>query len=270
MKTFKLGARNHKGRKVADFYEAYVHGDDYAVDDAVSVLAPYVEDVAYDGFQVTGIPSEEFVSYMYEAVFRAFENYEYMGASFTTFLSQYVNKAAVDVKTGRVVGGSANHYRVVTLAESNDGSDPDKHEHVSGIQQTDVRRCVPVLANGHLSANHFTELGDSCDVENDVVNEMMAEKTRSIIFELVESAPDKDRKLLRYVVKEMLDRPDLSLNRIAERYGVDFTTAKRALRRLGKRWDKESFGDKEDYMYPSCRLKPGKKTNGTSVPRIDA
>jgi DNA-directed RNA polymerase specialized sigma24 family protein len=268
MFEFKLGANHEKGRKLEELYARYRKGDEYAITDAVRLLHSYVQDVAFSGYRSSGIPAEEFESYMIEAIYRAFENYEPQGANFVTFLCRYVNKAAIDVKTNRVAGGHATYASKVKVGTESVMSDANGEEdEVGNVDHLYAEEGVHRVGGKTFAYDAFDELIASDDVENEVVNKLTNGNAGVVIDYLRDNASTKEQRILDVVLDAF--QHNASLNAAAKVLGVSYNTVTSNLSKLARYFNENRFGPASDYYRRSVRLKEGKKTNGTSVPMVE-
>lgn len=263
MLEFKLGKAHAKGMKLSELYARHVSGDEYAVADAINLLRSYIDDVAYSGEVETGIPAEDFVSHMLEAVCRAFDNYEPKGADFVTFLCRYVNKAAQDVKTNRVAGGLLTYAEHHVLGGAPIVSDEDgkMESHVSVLSHG---RGFARVGGQAIACTGFESLSAPNDVENEVINRMCVEEGRNILDDMLSKCSDEERELVEAALFAI--EKGASFNAVAKTMGMHPQKFMRELRKVAKYYDADRFGDASDYYRRTFRLKAGHKTNGTSVP----
>lgn len=263
MLEFKLGKSHAKGMKLSELYARHVSGDEYAVADAINLLRSYIDDVAYSGEVETGIPAEDFVSHMLEAVCRAFDNYEPKGADFITFLCRYVNKAAQDVKTNRVAGGLLTYAEHHVLGGAPVPSD-EEGEAESLVRELSHGRGFARVGGKAFACTGFESLSAPNDVESEVINRMCAEEGRHILDDMLSKCSDEERELVEAALFAI--EKGASFNAVAKTMGMHPQKFMRELRKVAKYYDADRFGDASDYYRRTSRLKAGHKTNGTSVP----
>lgn len=263
---FFFGSKSQKADEVEALYIEYKNGDEFALSDAIRILDKPLRHAAVSASNSTSraIPSDVFLSEMYEAVWRAFDHYEEeKAASFTTYLVEAVNRAIACVMTDRVAGGHVKYANNTQLmyegCELSEGS--------SGIVAT-VEHCdgFTRVANGFITYAQVNEITSGRNVEAEVIDKLMVNEQRDLIDYLYEKAPDH----VRAYIEEMYDRGELRFNpkkkenpdkpkqeeieektftQIAKKFGVHHSKVTRGIRSLRGFYDVKKFGDLYDYLY---------------------
>ncbi|SMO92236.1 hypothetical protein [Melghirimyces algeriensis] len=246
MENFKVVSESKTGRKLNELYNEYKAGDPYAFTDAMEVVQPRIESYACYAARRTDIndPSVYF-SFMLEAAWKAFDTFEdHRETMFTTYFSNVVNKAAVDVKTGRTSGSHKKYSDHFTLVCDEDSSNEDWTHAIKGEEY-----CAGfvLVSNQSINYNHFEEIPDRCNVENTVVDKLMVNEQRDLIDDLCVDIPSSVHETVQAVV----DYPRKSFNSIAEILGVHHSKIIRNLRKISGKYNTKLYGDLNDYLYRS-------------------
>lgn len=266
---FLLGNDHLKGQKLNELYTSYANGNQWAVSDAVNLLASYIRDVAVAAENKTGIPAEDFESHMMEALARAFETFsQERGASFAPYASKLITRAMVDVKTNRAAGGHGTYVSRVSLGSRRlKNEEEDGEQYVSDVKEISRGDGYICVGGTSFPAAGFDELTDPMDVESSVINRLTLDDSRDVIISIANNAKPKESKILSVVYRHLLEGGNF--NTAARELGVPASTVTRTLERLGKYYNTHKFGDARDYLDRTERMKAGKKTNGTPIPRAD-
>lgn len=248
MESFKVSSVSEIGRKLNELYDEYKSGDQYAFQDAMEIVQPAIERFACYAAKRTIInDASVYYSFMLEAAWKAFDSFEEnREILFTTYLSNVVNKAAVDVKTGRTSGSHKSYAEHFTLVCDGEAT-MDNEDWTSTIKNEEYCDGFILISNQTINYSHFEEIRDRHSVSDTVIDKIMVDEQRDLIDDLCEGSPASVYKTVQAVV----DHPHKSFNAVAAILGVHHSKVGRDLRKLAGNYDVNAFGDVNDYLYRS-------------------
>lgn len=182
------------------------------LDSQFNKFQPRIKSIAIKYASSTKIPAEDFESAMNEAFWLGFESYDARkNKNFDAYIFGVLKKRAINVI---------------------------RSKYGKWWQRSDyLEDKLPVDCEGYNAVEVLVV--DDANTESIAIDRVIGDK-RQLIYSLLDETTTP-------IVEEMIATGD-SLNRVSERLGLHPEKARRALRKLHKRYDAKKFGDYRAYI----------------------